>query len=177
MSLSLFAILAFIIISIIGTLLHFTHGWFKRGVLVHLLSAVNESTWEHMKLIFVPAMLLLFPAIYLYYDQFPNFWASYSLMLLAMLILIPAQYYTMKLFWDRVPFQLTIALFYISIFVGVYLWHYLLDNQVYLFPELLGAIIVGLLTVAFALFTYFPPHMFLFLDPVTGSYGDKEHVT
>lgn len=49
-----------------------------------------------------------------------------------------------------------------------------MDNQIYLFPELLGAIIVGLLTVAFALFTYFPPHLFLFLDPVTEMYGDKK---
>lgn len=39
---------------IVGTLLHFTYDWTGQSALVGLFSAVNESTWEHLKLLFVP---------------------------------------------------------------------------------------------------------------------------
>ncbi|MEI3340636.1 MAG: DUF6512 family protein [Eubacterium sp.] len=46
---------AFFFIAVIGTLLHFTYEWTGKNLLVGLFSAVNESTWEHMKLLFMPA--------------------------------------------------------------------------------------------------------------------------
>lgn len=45
--------------SILGTLSHFFYQWSGKNPLVALFSPVNESTWEHMKLIFFP-MLLFF---------------------------------------------------------------------------------------------------------------------
>lgn len=44
----------FIFISILGVLLHFTYEWSGDNPAVGLFSAVNESTWEHLKLIFFP---------------------------------------------------------------------------------------------------------------------------
>ena len=48
----------FIFISILGVLLHFTYEWSGDNPAVGLFSAVNESTWEHLKLIFFPMLLL-----------------------------------------------------------------------------------------------------------------------
>ena len=42
----------FFFISILGVLLHFTYEWSDDNRIVGLFSAVNESTWEHLKLLF-----------------------------------------------------------------------------------------------------------------------------
>ena len=41
-----------------GALLHFTYQWFG-GIFWAAVGAVNESTWEHLKLLFFPALLFL----------------------------------------------------------------------------------------------------------------------
>ena len=48
----------FIFISVLGVLLHFTYEWSGDNAVVGLFSAVNESTWEHLKLLFFPFLLL-----------------------------------------------------------------------------------------------------------------------
>ena len=49
-----------------GTLLHFVHEWFGGGFWASI-GAVNESTWEHLKLIFWP--MFLFGICLLYTSQ------------------------------------------------------------------------------------------------------------
>ena len=41
-----------ILVLISGVLLHFAYEWSGNNPLVGAFSAVNESTWEHLKLIF-----------------------------------------------------------------------------------------------------------------------------
>ena len=53
-SILIFEIISSIFIMILGTLLHFTFKWSNNNVLVGTFSAINESTWEHLKLIFFP---------------------------------------------------------------------------------------------------------------------------
>ena len=43
--------------AILGTLSHFFYDWTGQGALIGLISPVNESTWEHMKLVFFPLLL------------------------------------------------------------------------------------------------------------------------
>ena len=47
----------FLIAAAGGTLLHFLYEWSGEQLLAAVISAVNESTWEHMKLLFVPVFL------------------------------------------------------------------------------------------------------------------------
>ena len=42
--------------AILGTLSHFFYDWTGQGALIGLVSPVNESTWEHMKLVFFPLL-------------------------------------------------------------------------------------------------------------------------
>ena len=53
-----FEIISTIFIMIVGTLLHFTFGWSNNNPLVGTFSAVNESTWEHLKLLFFPMLII-----------------------------------------------------------------------------------------------------------------------
>ena len=47
----------FLFTGALGTLLHFVYEWSGGSALAAWFSAVNESTWEHMKLLFVPLFL------------------------------------------------------------------------------------------------------------------------
>ena len=52
----------FLFMSVIGTLLHFVYEWSGNNSIVRLFAPWNESTWEHMKLLFFPMLVLvLFP--------------------------------------------------------------------------------------------------------------------
>ena len=37
-----------------GNLLHFVYDWSGESLVAAVISGVNESTWEHMKLLFLP---------------------------------------------------------------------------------------------------------------------------
>ena len=41
---------------VFGTVLHFLYGWTDENRVVGLYAAVNESTWEHLKLLFFPVL-------------------------------------------------------------------------------------------------------------------------
>ena len=47
-------VIAIIFISVIGTLLHFMYEWSGHNKVVSLFAAVNESTWEHIKIALTP---------------------------------------------------------------------------------------------------------------------------
>ena len=49
-----YAILGFIFVAALGTLLHFTFEWSNQNRIVAFFSAVNESMWEHLKLLVFP---------------------------------------------------------------------------------------------------------------------------
>lgn len=42
---------------ILGTVMHFVYGWSGNNPAVGLVAPVNESTWEHLKLLFFPAAI------------------------------------------------------------------------------------------------------------------------
>ena len=47
----------FALVTFVGTILHFLYDWTGESILVAPFSGVNESTWEHMKLLFWPLFL------------------------------------------------------------------------------------------------------------------------
>lgn len=42
-----------------GTLLHFTYAWSGNNFLIGLFSSINESVWEHTKLIITPVLIYM----------------------------------------------------------------------------------------------------------------------
>lgn len=76
-------IFAAIIVSVIGTLAHFVYDWSGQNSFVGLFTPVNESTWEHMKLLFFP-MLFVSAAVWLHFRKaFPYIGSSLLTGLLA----------------------------------------------------------------------------------------------
>ena len=53
----LWQIVETVLIILLGVILHFLYDWAGKNKFVATFSAVNESTWEHLKLAFFPVLL------------------------------------------------------------------------------------------------------------------------
>ena len=90
-----FLIFSVIIISFIGTLSHFLYDISNHNKVIGLFSAVNESTWEHVKIALTPTLLwgLLDGFIY---GSNSNYFLAKFISLLIIIILTPTLYYGHK---------------------------------------------------------------------------------
>ena len=63
----------FAVVTFVGTILHFLYDWTGGSILVAPFSGINESTWEHMKLLFWPLFLFALVQWQFFKDQ-ENYW-------------------------------------------------------------------------------------------------------
>lgn len=171
MNILILFLLSFCVLTIFGSLAHFTHGWFKKGILLHIFSALNESTWEHMKMLVAPTILVGILQ-YVFLDKgYINFFNSILILLIIELVTMPLLYETLKKLVKKVPFPITILIFFLSIIFGLTAEYLILTNGVVIFPEVWSFVLVLLIVSLFGIFSYSPPRSFLFKDPITGRYG------
>ena len=64
---------AFIIIGILGSLSHFVYEWSGNNRFVGYFFAVNESTWEHLKLLFFPTVVYSVIEYFLVKNKIANY--------------------------------------------------------------------------------------------------------
>lgn len=158
----------YFVVTTVGILFHFLHTTFKKGVLIHILGAINESTWEHLKLVFWP---MLFSGIYRFLiNPIGNYWFNLSISILVAIIFIPALYYPIRFFIKKEILVVSISLYYVAVFIGLAIETYLTK---YMFgDDIIGLVLLAILICTFIIFTYHPPKWFLFKDPVSDKYGD-----
>ena len=164
-------LLGFAVTSLGGTLLHFLYDWLGEAVWIAPLSGVNESTWEHMKLLFWPMLIFAVVQSRFFRDR-EDFWCVKLRGILLGLLLIPILFYTYNGVIGRSPDWINIAIFFLSAAVA-YLyetWLYLKGTTPCKHPK---RTILTLLAIAalFVLFTFRTPTLGIFKDPITGTYG------
>ncbi len=168
----LWQLVGFGAVSLAGTLLHFLYDWTGGNAIAALFSGVNESTWEHMKLLFFP--LLLFAVIQSFFlrREYENFWCIKLGGTLYGLGLIPILFYTLRGIFGTTPDFINIAIFFVAA-AAAFLWEtkQFKKGSRYCRWETLCITVLLLIAVAFWLFTFFPPEIPLFQDPIDGSYG------
>ena len=146
-------------LSAAGTALHFLYEWMPSpGTAVP--GAVNESVWEHLKLLFVPGFLW---AMYVAKDT-----AAAAAGLLTGLGVIAALYYTYTGALGVDVTAVDIGIFYAAAAAVVFTERKLRGRW-----RCRGLAAVGLtaLGALFIWWTFFPPRLPLFCDPVSGGYG------
>ena len=161
----------FLFTAVVGTGLHFLFDLTGGNVLAALISAVNESIWEHLKLLFYPMLIFsLFQYRKWGRDRY-DFWCVKLRGTLLGLILIPVLYYSytgilgVKADWFNITIFFLVAGF-------VYLWETRQFKKGISCPRpdlaIAGFVVITLL---FTLLTFLPPQIPLFRDPLTGTYG------
>lgn len=157
--------------AVLGTLGHFAYDWSGKSLPVGAFCAVNESTWEHMKLLFFP--VLLFTAAQLCLRWESGLLAARAVSTTAGLVAIPALFYTYSGVLGRTVDWVNILIFYVADAALFGLDSRLRRSGHFRAPWLqtAGALWLWLLAFLFVWWTFRPPHIGLFLDPVTGQYG------
>ena len=154
-----------------GTLLHFLYDWTGGSIWVAPFAGVNESTWEHMKLLFWP--LFLFALVQRpFFQEQKNYWCVKLMEILLGLLLIPVQFFTYNGAFGKSPDWVNIAIFYVAA-ATVFLfewWAFKCDRLRCEYPWV-AFVAICLIGALFVVFTFLPPGIPLFQDPLTGSYG------
>lgn len=161
-----------IFISVAGCLLHFVYDSFNRYKPLALISAVNESTWEHLKIAFWPTLAYSIFEYASISSLTNNFIAAKAACLLIIPVSIIIIFYTYTAILGRNFLIADIFTFVLSICLGQLASFKLLTiGPLPGFITSLSLFIIVLLIIQFSLFTFFPPKFFLFKDPVHGGYG------
>ena len=157
--------------SLLGTLLHFLYDWLGESVFAAPFSGVNESTWEHMKLLFWPMFLFACVQSFFFRGR-EDFWCVKLRGILLGIALIPVIFYTYNGVIGRSPDWINIAIFFVSAAVAYVYETRRFNNQKAACKHPRRALatlcIIGLL---FVLFTFATPKIGIFKDPLTSSYG------
>ena len=170
-SISLWQFLGFAVTSLGGTILHFLYDWLGKAAWIAPFSGVNESTWEHMKLLFFP--MFIFAIIQgFFFRERKDFWCVKLRGILLGLILIPVLFYTYNGVIGKSPDFINIAIFFIAAAI-TYVYETRLFNSGKLSCKYSGFAFGALCAIAllFGLFTFITPRIGIFKDPITGSYG------
>ena len=159
------ALFAFVIATLAGSCLHFVHDLFPSPVTA-LFSPVNESLWEHLKILFWPYLvsILLLSHLGERASLYPRLIA---LPILSALMLMIGYLFHITFQADSLAFD--IILYVLLMAAGFFLPRPLKRTLSRRLQILIFAI-VSALGVFILLFTFFPPHTLLFTDlsvPVT----------
>ena len=170
-SIGLWQLWGFAIVALGGTLLHFLYEWLGEAAWIAPFSGVNESTWEHMKLLYWP--LFLFSLIQrLFFKDRQDFWCIKLMHILLGLVLIPVLFYTYNGAFGKSPDWVNIAIFYISALLAfLFEWRAFKHDPLPCRHPWLAFAAICLIGVLFVVFTFAPPQIPLFQDPLTGTYG------
>lgn len=171
MTLKKIKIINVVFLFLLSFLWHFMYDWFPNNIFA-LVFPVNESIWEHMKIIYY--CLLLGSVLEFYLCKKNNIKIN-------------------NFYIEAMVKSLLGVIFYLIIFIPLYLW--LGESMVisiglmlvtYIFMEFIGykiltseelninilpVIIIALGCIMFVILTFYPLHNFLFFDEVKFGYG------
>ena len=170
-------IAAVFFILLIGSGLHFAFEFSNFWYPVAPFAAVNESIWEHLKMVFWPG-LIFFAMQYTFLKNdacAQKFWTAKALCLVLMPFLIAAGWYAVVAVTEEHYFVVDITLFVGAIIAGQLLSYAVLSGKIGTGPKpRLASLAIFLLALAFAIFSFYPPKFSLFEHSTlknTGQYG------
>lgn len=171
MNLKKWQIIVTIICLILGTFLHFTYEFSNFNPVIGLFSAVNESVWEHLKLLVFPMTLMSIVGIFVVKKQSKNYWVSQVLGIITAMLFVVIFFYTYTGVIGRNITILDIGSFIVGIILGEYVTYKILETKKEIKAETPSILLLIVIIISFIIFTIYPPIIPLFEDPIYGTFG------
>ena len=154
-----------------GNLLHFVYDWTGSSVAAALFSAVNESTWEHMKLLAVPWVLWTIAECIGLRSLRPA--GPRAAGLLAGLAAIPLLFYG---YVGVIGFHVAVVdvlIFQAAVLLAFWVSTALQKRGTLTAPvwQAAGVLVLAAVSAAFVVWTASPPELPVFIDPTNGTRG------
>lgn len=163
--LKLTMIIGIITTSLSGVLLHFLFEWSGNNEIAGLISPVNESLWEHLKLLFFPMLVFTVLAYKNCKTQYPCIGLSLNIGNISGCLMIPFLYYSYSGILGRNITFIDISIFFISTFFAFFIATKLvLKCKIQKYENTIWCLML-IITILFFIFTFFPPSLGLFSDP------------
>ncbi|MBO5872966.1 MAG: hypothetical protein J6Q56_02030 [Clostridia bacterium] len=168
----LWQLAGFIFTSVFGTLLHFAYDWSGGSLFFAPFSAVNESIFEHMKLLFFPMFVFSFIQNNFSKEKPKNFWCVKLKGSFVGFTLIPLLYYTYTGILGTSADWFNITIFFIAS-AAAYITEAkkLNHTKPCIISETASFIILCIIGLSFIILTFCPPHIPLFQDPQSLTFG------
>ena len=164
--------IGFIFTSVLGTLMHFFYEWSGNNTFVGLFCPVNESPYEHLKLLFFPFLIWTFVEnIKLSNNKFNIFTSKLIGILLGMYVTLSV-FYIFEGATGKTVDAVNIASFFIGVLIA-YIISYIITvsskgKGIINGISFAMLIIIG---ISFIFFTFYPVKIPLFMDPQKLTYG------
>ena len=157
----------------LGNLLHFVYDWSGKNDIAAAFAATNESTWEHMKLLAVPWIIWSFIEWLALRRRKSPVSAARGAGLLVGLTAIPMLFYTYQGIVGRNLPPVNIIIFQVAVLLAFWVsWCIQGKRKLSGKPwQWLGGLLLLAAGVLFVLWTYDPPQLAVFMDPLTGQVG------
>ncbi len=168
-------IISTIVISLVGTLAHFLYDITNHNKIIGLFTAVNESTWEHIKIALTPILLCGLYDSFVYGEN-PNYFFAKFISLIIPIVLIPCIFYGYKSISKKPILVIDILSFYLAIFLSQFAFQLIIEANV--MPHILqylGTIGAFILFGSYCILTLMPLKTFIFKDPISKKYGFEAH--
>jgi hypothetical protein len=162
-----------VFIIVFGSILHFTFEWSGGQAVVGAFSAVNESVWEHLKLGFWPAVAFALIEFRYLKKSTSNFLLAKTVSIYLIPITIVVIFYSYTAILGESVLAIDILSFILAVIVGQLVGYRVMTGKTltYNIVDKVALIALILLGLAFVVFTFLPPQLGLFQDPITGGYG------
>ncbi len=162
----------FVFVSIIGSISHFVFKWSGYSLAVGLFFPVNESTWEHLKLLFFPYLIWTVIEYYLMKKEKGIFISKLIGVICGMLSIIIFFYTYTGVFGKSIEI-LNILSFFIGAGIAFIIDSYLIKSEKFKSSQLdtIAIAVFIAISAVFLIFTIAPPFIPLFKDPINSTYG------
>lgn len=165
------------IIFILSFPIHFIYEKFP-SFITSILFPVNESIWEHMKIIYT-AILISSVIEYLIYKikktNINNFIINIPITSILGIITYLIIYSIIDLFIPH-NFIITLILLFITYALCEYISYKIITSNIIINQKQKGICLILLSYIIFTHLTYYPPRITLFIDPINKSYGIPQKI-
>lgn len=166
-SLKKIEIISFLIASVLGVLFHFVYDWTGENAIAGLFFPINESTWEHLKLIFFPISLLALIEYFILGIRYNNFIFNKFLSVLLGMAVTVILFYTYTGIYGKNSDVLNILIYFLSMAAAyIFSYHWIRSRKMSAVSAKVGFWGFVILMLLFFLFTLFPPTIGLFRSPI-----------
>lgn len=165
-------IVGVIISFILAIIFHFIYGWVPNSV-ISVIAPVNESIWEHMKLIVTPSIIFSIFEYFIYKKkdiEFNNFILSYAISSILGIIVYLLLYIPLNDIFGHKAYIAISLLFLILIIVQI-VSYYIMNKSNIKHSSDVGILLILIIYFAFGYLTYHPPKINLFYDYMNKGYG------
>ena len=168
-----FVIAGAVFMTLAGSAMHFVYDWSGQNTVVGLFGPVNESIWEHAKLVFWPPLLwYVIMAWRFRRDRSLTVSAAAAMALWFMPLFQIGFYYLYAAIAGHDVFIMDLVDFELTVILGQLLFYQVaVRSRCRKGRRTVALLSVIVLAGLFAMLTFRPPHLPLFRDPQNSTFG------